>query len=124
MNPTKRTEVENFFRTYQKIQVMTDLQDTKKEITFYVNHEITDTELIVFWIMGNKIEFGDKEFNIQDFYAWVSDGCTDKKLWKIWVDMDKDDIGGKNGLQEVFDLKGYLEANESQLVTEYFNLHK
>lgn len=126
MNPTNKTEVDNFFRTWNKIEKQMEtrehIETVKKEITFYVNHEITDTELIVSWVMGNKIEMGDKFFKLEKFLKWCEDNCQDRKLWTKQVQnhFEQDDWL----TETVFDIENYIAKNEEMLVKEYFNLNK
>ena len=99
-----------------------DMLDVKRESTQYMSHEITDTELIVSWVLGNKIDMGDKVFNLQDFYSWCKDNCLDRKMWTKTehVHFEGDDFM----TETVFDIEGYYEANKEMLAKEYFDLKK
>ena len=102
-----------------------DAQDVKRELTQYVDHDITDNELQVHWVLGNKIDMGTKVFKLQDFYAWCEGTCTDKSNWSMFVELDKDDVDSRgDGRQVVFDIDSYVECYEETLVKEFFNKMK
>lgn len=103
------------------------VEDVRKELTQYMNHEIEEhkNNLYVHWVLGNAQDFGTKIFDLQDFYFWCKDNCTDKHLWTKVIDLDKDDVDTmSSGVKEVFDVEYYVAANEIQLVAEYFNKNK
>jgi len=99
-----------------------DVQDIRREMKTYLDHEFTEDDLAVNWVLGNKEEFDTTFFKLTDFYFWAKDNCQDKAMWTTveQVHFEGNDFVTK----EVFDVYGYVEANEDMLVKDFFNKFK
>ncbi len=114
MNPTDQ-KINNMLNdTFDKHYA--DIQDVKKELTQYMSHEFTDTELIVSWVLGNKIDMGDTIFDLQEYYASVEAEAKENNSIHFWPDGDTNEM--------VFHYSDYVGDFEYVYVKDYFEKNK
>lgn len=126
MNERERNWLNQLFINNHKIMrnARQDVQDIKREMMTYLNHDIDygDNYLNVHYVIGNEEDFGTKEFDLQDFYAWAKENCQDKAMW---TKTEQVHFEGSDFITEsVFDVESYVEQYEEQLVIEFFNKMK
>ena len=113
-------DVEQFFRNQPLYPMATSVKDIKKNLMTYTFHWLNyeDDILIVDYMIGNKVEEGQKEYPLQEFLTWCEENCTCKEDY-MSVDLDKDDVE-----KPFFDVYLYIDGNEKALAMEFFNSHK
>ncbi len=102
-----------------------DVQDIKREMMMYEYHEIDENTLTVSYMIGNKQGNGIKEFKLQDFEDWVYEkhGELNDGERVVWIEPEPINPE-QHPMIYAMSLWDFMQENEKQLVTEYFNANK